>query len=276
MLGVAMERATVEEIARAPVGRYVVGETFAHYCAAPRLWGIVLWGRPTIEHAIALGRSLVLELAAPAIPHASLVDASRLDTGDPAAFGALERYLARHGDALRDWVTRLALVRPKGLGGAIVAGAYDVLPRPYPVEVFDAIAPAAAWVADEAEIDSDRIAAILREIHDGATGGGPVVAALRGWLGAHLAEPSIAVAATALGLIEPTHQRKLQDADTTFQQQVAEARVRAATRLLLDSDAPLTAIAYDVGCASLQHFSALFRKHMHVSRSDYRRTHKPG
>jgi AraC-like DNA-binding protein len=173
-------------------------------------------------------------------------------------------------------VTRLALVRPAGLGGAIVAGAYDVLPRPYPVEVFDAIAPAAAWVAAEAELDAERIAALLAEIHADATGGGPVVAALRGWLGAHLAEPSVAAAALALGTSERTLQRKLQEADTTFLHQVAEARVRAATRLLLDSDAPLTAIAYEVGCASLQHFSALFRKHTELSPSAYRRRHKRG
>jgi AraC-like DNA-binding protein len=171
-------------------------------------------------------------------------------------------------------VSRLALVRPAGLGGAIVAGAYDVLPRPYPVQVFDAVEPAASWVAAEAELEAPRIAAMLEEIHADATGGGPVVAALRGWLAGHLAEPSVALAATALGTSERTLQRKLQEADTTFQAQVAEARVRAATRMLLDSDASLTAIAYDVGCASLQHFSALFRKHTELSPSAFRRKHK--
>ena len=76
-------------------------------------------------------------MAPPAEPHASIIDASRLDGGDAKAFRAAERYMVHFADVLAAWIRRLALVRPSGMGGAIVAGAYDVLPRPYPVEVFD-------------------------------------------------------------------------------------------------------------------------------------------
>jgi AraC-like DNA-binding protein len=74
-----------------------------------------------------------------------------------------------------------------------------------------------------------------------------------------------------LGISERTLQRKLGEAGTGYLNELAEARVRAARRLLLESDAPLTAIAYDVGCASLQHFSALFRKRTGESPSAFRR-----
>src|SRR5579864_6994063 len=131
-----MRRSTLEELARDPVGRWVGGETFAHFCAAPSLWGVILWGRPDAAQAIALGRSLVLELAPPSQPHASIVDASRLDGGDPSAFAAAERYLAHYGERLAAFVRRVALLRPSGAAGAMVAGAYEVLPRPYPVAVF--------------------------------------------------------------------------------------------------------------------------------------------
>src|SRR5512140_1403609 len=143
-----MRGATVEELGHDPVGRFVAGETFVHFCAHPKLWGIVVWGRPDRAHAMQLGRSLVLELAPPAVPHASLVDASRLEGGNDAAFGALERYVARYGEALKEWVTRLAIVRSKGLGGAIVAGARDVLALPYPVGVFDDAARALEWLGE--------------------------------------------------------------------------------------------------------------------------------
>jgi hypothetical protein len=156
-----MRQATLEELASAPLGRFVVGDCFAHFCAAPALWGVVLWGRPDARQAAALGRSLVLELGAAVRAHASLVDASRLEGGDPAAFRATERYLHHHGDALAGRVTRLALVRPSGMGGAIVAGAFEVLPRPYPVQVFGDVAAAFAWLrAHDAALPADGAALV--------------------------------------------------------------------------------------------------------------------
>src|SRR6186997_2541667 len=128
-----MRGVSLEELQRDPVDAYVRGETFAHFCVHPRLWGVLLWGRPTQEHAMQLGRSLVLELGAPAEPHVSIVDASRLEGSDGGSFKALERYITHYADLLGRFVLRLALVRPKGLGGAIVSGVYEMVPRPYPV-----------------------------------------------------------------------------------------------------------------------------------------------
>src|SRR5207248_2503816 len=84
-----------------------------------RVWGFALWGKPTELDARRLVPLLALELAAP--PHASLVDASRLDAGDPRAFAVLARYLRDNFATFRTCVTRLALVRPTGLLGATVA-----------------------------------------------------------------------------------------------------------------------------------------------------------
>ena len=66
--------------------------------------------------------------------------------------------------------------------------------------------------------------------------------------------------ATSIGLSARTLQRRLGEHDTSFRRESNVARVRVAQRLLLDTDAPLTRIAYAVGCASLPHFSALFRR----------------
>jgi AraC-like DNA-binding protein len=268
-----MDPATVDEMARAPVGRYVAGERFVHFCAAPNLWGVLLWGRPTIEDARQLGRSLVLELGPPAEPHVSLVDASRLEGADGGAFGALEWFLSRHGDTLSRQVLRLALVRPAGLVGAVVAGVYEVARRPYPVQVVDDVPLALSWLAESGERlgEPDTIAAMLAEVHARVSGTPAVVRSLRAALDAQVATIEIGGAARALGMSQRSLQRKLADQGTSFKEELAAARIRAAERLLLDTDAALTTIALEVGCASLQHFSAMFRAHTGQSPSAWRR-----
>jgi len=252
-----MQRGTVEELGRDPVGRFVAGETFAHFCASPRLWGVLLWGRPQMDHAQALGRSLVLELAPPAVPHVSIVDASRLEGGSDSAFDALERYVAKYGGMLREWVQKLAIVRSKGLGGAIVAGAQDVLPLPYPVAVFDDVHEALTWLETETP---ERVADLMTTLYVEASRTPPFLGTLRTLLDANLRDVSVAMAAKKLGLSHRTLQRKLEDEGTTFQNETIDARVRAAKRLLVERDAPLTTIALEAGFASLQHFNTLFRK----------------
>ena len=267
-----MEVATLDEFARDPVGRYVAGDTFAHFCADPALWGVLLWGRPDSDQAVQLGRSLVLELGPPAEPHASLVDARSLRGGDVGAFAALGRYLTKHRVALGKQVTHLALVRPPGLEGAIVAGAYEVLPRPYPVKIFDDVEPALKWLAPKS--DAKNLSSALASLYANATKTPPLLGALRSWLDSHLADPEIDALASAIGVSERTLQRKLGELDTSFRDEVAAARVRVAQTLLLDSDAPLTTIALEVGCGSLQHFSALFRRIAGETPSAWRARHR--
>ena len=267
-----MQVATLDEFARDPIGRYVAGETFAHFCAGKGLWGVLLWGRPDADQAVQLGRSLVLELAPPAEPHASLVDARSLRGGDVGAFAALGRYLTKHRTALARQVTHLALVRPPGLEGAIVAGAYEVLPRPYPVKIFDDVEPALKWLAPKS--DAALVAKKLAAVHASASKTPPLLGALRSWLDSHLADPEIDALASAIGMSERTLQRKLGDLGTSFRDEVAAARVRVAQKLLVDGDAPLTTIALEVGCGSLQHFSALFRRIAGETPSAWRARHR--
>jgi AraC-like DNA-binding protein len=111
---------------------------------------------------------------------------------------------------------------------------------------------------------------MLDALYDEVAGAGQVVAAVRDWLDRHLLGAEIAHAARALGMSERTLQRKLGGSGTTFKDQVADARIRAAKTRLRETDAPLTEIAYDVGCASLQHFSRMFRKRVGQSPSAYR------
>jgi AraC-like DNA-binding protein len=267
-----VRRATLEELKEAPVGRWIGGPTFVHFCATPTLWGLIFWGRPEPEHAMELGRSLVVELRPPAVRHASIIDASRLEGADPQAFHAAQRYVEHNAERLSTWVTRVALVRPGGMGGAIVAGAYEVLPRPHPVAVFHQAADALAWLADGRDTDWPG-PGLLAELHAQASGTPELLGALRLYLDRHL-DAELAASARALGVSERTLQRKLGEAATTFTDELGAARVRVAQRMLIEGEAPLTSIAYDVGCASLQHFSALFRKRTGESPSAFRARHR--
>lgn len=252
-----------------PVGHYVSGDGFVHYCAAPKLWGLILWGRPNMDTARELGKTLMLELDAPAVPHASVVDASRLEGADTGAFEALEWYMKSFGDKLAQQVTQLALVRPPGISGAMVAGIYDVVPRPYPVQVFGTLGDALTWSGAPTGVEQ-----ALEDAHAEATGTPPVLGALRALLGERLTGITVADAAKHLSLSERSLQRKLSDLDTTFQAELGGARVRAAKRLLVETEAALTTIALEVGCASLQHFSTLFRKHVGVAPGDWRKRNR--
>jgi len=237
-----------------PDGCYLVVPRSIVFCARPALWGFALWGKPTERDLERIVPLLALELAAGAAPHASLVDVRYLEAGDPRAFAVLTRYLRANFERFRTQVTRLALVRPPGLLGATVAGFYQVAGAPYAVRVFDDLPAATTWLR------APELAAILDGAIAEASTISPALIQLRRWLDAHLDDASLERAAKAVSRAPRSLQRDLGDARTTFQRELDGARIRLARRLLADTDSTLTEIAYDVGCSSPQHFSALFRR----------------
>jgi AraC-like DNA-binding protein len=262
--------AQLETFAADPVGRYLVAPSWIHFCAHAGLFGVVLWGRPTEDEIARLVRSLAVELGDEVAPHQSLVDARRVQNATPEAFNLLNRYVRDHHDALARQVTRLALVRPEGLAGAVAAGFYEVLDAPYPVTLFDGAAAALAWLdpaADPGLLDElDRARAEM-------TGVPPLVATLRLAIRERPGAIDLAGAARSLGLSERSLQRHLRAAGTTFVQQLADVRIGEAKRRMVDTDEPLTRIALDLGFTSLAHFSAQFRKRVGEAPSSWRRRH---
>lgn len=248
-----------------PEGAYVALPKALVFCLRPTLWGFALWARPTEADVRRVVPLLELELADGVVPHASLIDVRRLEAVDPRAFAVLSRYLKSNWDVFRTRVTRLALVRPPGLLGATVAGFYEVAGAPYPVRVFDDLAAANTWLR------GGDLARTLEVAIAAASVMSPVLLELRHWLDGHLTDASLSRAAKAVSRASRSLQRDLGDAGTSFQNELDAARIRLAKRLLADSDSPLTEIAYDVGCASPQHFSTLFRRVVGVTPSEHRR-----
>lgn len=252
-----------------PVGAYLVLPRGLVFCARPALWGFALWGAPTAADTARLVPLLARELAPDVEPHASLIDVRRLSAADPRAFAVLAKYLRTNFALFTTRVTRLALVRPAGVLGATVAGFYQVAGAPYPVRVFDDLAAAAEWL---------RAPALARELEAAIASASalpPAVVELRRWLDGHLDDASLARAARALGRAPRSLQRDLGAATTTFQRELDGARVRLAQRLIAETASPLTEIAYDVGCASPQHFTKLFRRVVGVAPSAWRATPSP-
>lgn len=252
-----MERCIdVAEFLAAPVGRCIAGRSWLYLYPQPGFCGFVMWGRPDPEDLERLVRVLRVELEAP--PHVSLVDARRVEEADPRAFSVLEHYVRAEHAALGRAVTKLAIVRPEGLVGAVIAGFFGVTPPPYPVELFEDRARAVAWlgVTGAAFV----LEAIEREVVR-ASGEPPLLRDLRAMLETRLQDgPSLATIAKALGLSERSLQRKLGEHGSTFQAELNAARVRVAKRLLRESPVSLTEVAFETGCASLASFSTLFRR----------------
>lgn len=236
-----------------PVGRFWPGDSFFYWCASPTLYGFSLWGRPGAEDLERLCAALVVELSPRAQPHCSLVDASLVEEVDPGAFEVLQRYVKRHRAALSKRVTKLALVRPSGLVGAVVAGFYAVLDSPYPTKDFEQLEPALAWLgADGAQTILERRAEL--------SGVSPLLAQLRSVLAAMGPRAEVADVAKHLSLSSRTLQRRLGALKTSFQKELLAHRLRAAQVALRDGDQPITTISLEAGFSTPQHFSAAFRK----------------
>lgn len=241
----------------------MTGRCWLHFYPRIGLCGFAVWGRPTGDDMVSLTRALEVELDQP--PHVSLVDVKRMEALEPNAFKTIEGYVAAHHEVLSRVVTKLALVRPPGLMGAVTAGFFGVQPPPYPVDVFDDVTRALAWLEVGAEFGR-----VLDEVVAETCGAPSWLAGRRTWIAEHLSKPKISDAARAFGTSERSLQRRLLEHETTFHAEVNLVRIREAQRMLRETDAQLTRIALDVGCGSLATFSSLFRKHTGETPSAWR------
>ena len=98
----------------------------------------------------------------------------------------------------------------------------------------------------------------------------PLISQLRGVLAANLRGATLDGCARAMHLSGRTLQRRLRSEATSFQNELCKARVRAGKHQIRAGRGKLTHIALEVGCASLQHFSLLFRTHTGMPPSAWR------
>lgn len=262
----------LDDYLRDPIGRYLTGESFLHWYASPEVCGFTVWGRPGEAQIQRLTQVLDVELA-PSAPHVSLVDARRVEAPDANGLAVLVKYMMPRISGFSQTVKRQALVRPEGMAGAVVGGFYSLVSSSYPTRAFADPLEALSWLGrPESESRS-----LMNELNDLVTqlmGQSPLLSELHRVLRTRLVDASLADVARELGMSERTLQRRLREAGTSFQSELNTVQVRTAQALLLESDAKLTAVAVEVGCASLQHFSSLFRKMTGESPSAWRARHR--
>jgi AraC-like DNA-binding protein len=272
MVGVVHGVATIEAYGSHPVGRFLWGPTYVVWFFSPTLQGIMFWDRPVEEDIQRIGAALDGELRwGVGLRRASLIDLRRVTAVDLGGFTALLQWAQSRRDALARVITRQAFVRPEGLVGATTAGFPALFAPAYPIEIFTDPVAALDWLGVD---DHTQVVAELDAIHATASGGSTFVAAIR----AHLEQHPGALlpdTAQAFGLSQRNLQRKLTELQTTFQFEQNAARVRLAKTLLLETNHDLKRIAFEVGCASLQNFSALFHKSMGESPSHWRSRQRP-
>jgi AraC-like DNA-binding protein len=268
--------ASIEEFLAAPVGKWIAGKSYVIWVYSPSLAGSVYLGRPDEDDFPALLQMAPLPLhPALAPPFDAVIDCTRIEGLSTQSFEVLVQYLGTIGDVVGR-IRRVAVVRPSTSSGNMASATlgglfHELVATRFPAALFTDAAEAFRWLKrPRGDVERALIDATLAQ----ALGVPPLLRGLRDWLGAQLVEgaepPSVAGAARSLGVSPRSLQRHLHDAGTRFRVEVDRARVRAAEGLLIEGDAKLEAIARQVGCASLSHFSTLFRRATGEAPSDFR------
>lgn len=242
------------DFVREPLGSCLEGRRWVYFRPDASFSGYVVWGRPEPADFEALTPVLPGGEAPPMPPHPMLIDIRELALLPAATFDRAVRHTMDKFRDLARTVTRLAIVRPEGITGALAAGYFEVVRAFAPVRLFAQPAAALAW------LDRSAWSWVLDEVERvrRSAGVAPVVRSLQGLLDA-APMLSLEEVAQRLALSPRTLQRRLGEAGTSITLESGRARVRVAEKLLIETDASMTEIAFRVGCSSAQHFSTLFR-----------------
>ena len=255
--------ARVDDFVAAPRGRYVCGQSFVYGCFEDDLFATCLWGDPSDEIAT-LVQAFEAEVRLSGT-HVSLFDGSMIDNVDRSPYVPLTEFVQRRRDPLVARVRQVALVRPRGLVGMIMAGFRDVL-DPIPSQLFADRNEALMWLGRS---DAPALAAEMDVLIAQAEGRSAIRNKVRALLANDVATWTGPAVARHLGVSERSLQRRLKEAGTTFGAEYRAAQIRTAERLLRNATTSLTAIAMEIGCSS-QQFSTLFRRVNGVSPSEWR------
>jgi AraC-like DNA-binding protein len=262
---------SLEDLLASPNERYLVGPISLSFVIDPRVVGTHVWGRPTTEQIMALVDAHERMRPVLSSRTCALVDLRRLEWPDPAAFDALVRYFVARREWLGEYIERVALVRSIGPMGAATEGFFDLTPQVFRVQTFGAVEDALAWFGrSNARAIAEELASLLEQ----ASNTPDLLRRLRERLDASPRSLSVDEAARALGVGDRTLQRTLTAARTSFVEERRRAQVRKAQSMLREQDASLAEIAHAVGCASLSHFGALFRKATGMTPSAWRARHR--
>lgn len=250
----------IDEFMHSPVGRYFTGSGFIVWTYSPTLLGNIYLGRLTSEDLGQVMRMFPLP-GHPSLepPFDVVMDGSLLCALELPVYETLSAYVSTYLQLYLPLVRRIAILRPQGLVGVIIAGLFhDLLQGKIDAGLFDEPAAAFRFLGRP---NGEAAAAAVEALKARAHGVPAVVRQLRGFLAGHLNERDLSLtkAASALGISARSLQRQLQASQTSFRDEMIKARIDAAQLLLTQSQDKLEEIARRVGFGSLSHFSSLFQ-----------------
>ena len=244
---------------------FLLGENWVYGAHSTGVFYLVLGGHPSAADMHALVRVMTRELARQ--PHRTLVDVSQLSVIFPETFQILVRYFAEHRDALSKAVTEVAVVLPRGMARATVAGFFSVAPQPFPVGLHTSLREAAAaFCSSHAESFGATVTHALQLQREGRS----VLSRASEQLRSASPSPTCSEVARSLGMSERSLQRHLRLAGATYSQLQRAARLGSAKERLATSQQSVTEIAADFGFSSSQHFTTLFKRAFGVTPSQFR------
>jgi AraC-like DNA-binding protein len=259
-----------EHFLRNPLGKVLRRPAFDYWYPRPGVTGYALVGRPGRAGITELDRVIDFVIAREEA-HVSLIDARYLDAVDQEMFDAMISSATTRMDGYRRLIERQAVIRPPGVIGAFVMGFHQVLSPLYRACVFESPNLAVEWLGmdDPASV----VAALDALTRNRAHMLDPVVLRLRAYLREYVQCATIGHAAIHLATSPRTLQRRLEHASTSFSAELNQLRVAMAQEAMLSSEKRLARIASDLGCASPQHFSSVFRRLTGESPTAWRRRH---
>lgn len=270
MTGPMPTTSSLDAFLRAPRGRF--DGTHFTFWSLGTVAGWKVSGQPDVHDGQQLVSCIETLLRPRAPRYWSLVDLRELEVVGELGFEVLRAWVERHRAALAKRLVRQAVLKPRGVVGAMVAGFYVQLTPEHPVRVFDSEAQAAAWLAPPARAELEHLVAELRT---GPASSG-FLPALRRWLGEHLEASRAPDAAKAFGVSTRTLHRRLAGEDTAFHLELRRARVERAQALLRDTDWKLTHVAQEVGFSSSQRLATAFREVLGLTPTAFRANARGG
>lgn len=262
----SLTRTSLDEFLAQPVGRYFAGESYIGWTSSPTFSGGAAWGRPTLEEVASMVRGHDWhESAGHQPPIDVLIDAGDLEHISLECFAAYVKAIVPRVPFYARFIRRQALVVPRGMVGAIVAGFYPMVGKLVPkYRLFDHPDEAFGWLGQS---DAQPVvAAAIASCRDT-----PLLSQLRRALMQSHCLLDLETAATRLGVSERTLQRALIEAHTTFRGEKQQVRLQLALTLLEQHpDLKLDAIADRLGLASTSHFCIWFRNRTGSTPSQWR------
>jgi AraC-like DNA-binding protein len=196
-----------------------------------------------------------------------VTDVSRVDSVEATLYSAFVDAMRSRASEFASGIRRHALVRPGGLVGGLTEGFFPFAGLEHDWRIFTSGKEAFEWIErPEAALAFPEVQALV----DRARGLSPELRQLRDYLRTHLQDARLSAAAKAIGTSDRTLHRILREADTGFREELAQARVDAARRLLAETDLKIGDIARRVGYASHAHLTSLFVRSTGQSPAAYR------